>query len=55
MSSLSLETILRTFGRHVAQLGILIALVLPMKFIDGREGRNVWKFQLLGLGQAVTQ
>ncbi|KAL8273261.1 hypothetical protein Esti_002762 [Eimeria stiedai] len=54
VASLPVGTLFRSFGRHVAQLGILMALTLPMRFIESRGGRNVWKFQLLGLGQAVT-
>ena len=40
--------------RPVLQFAILSALILPMKFMKSRGGKNVWKFQLLALGQAVT-
>lgn len=51
----SLEMLLCAFGLPLVQFGILVALILPMKFIGSHGGSNVWKFQLLGLGQAVTQ
>lgn len=38
----------------VLQFALLSALILPMKQMDRRGGRNAWKFQLLALGQAVT-
>ncbi|CDJ49165.1 hypothetical protein, conserved [Eimeria brunetti] len=40
--------------RPVLQFALLSALILPMKLMDRRGGKNAWKFQLLALGQAVT-
>ncbi|CDJ34340.1 uncharacterized protein EMH_0061570 [Eimeria mitis] len=40
--------------RPLLQFALLLALILPMKLMDRRGGKNAWKFQLLALGQAVT-
>ncbi|CDJ61328.1 hypothetical protein EMWEY_00009900 [Eimeria maxima] len=45
---------LSALWRPVLQFVLLSALVLPMKLMDRRGGKNAWKFQLLALGQAVT-
>ncbi|KAL8431540.1 hypothetical protein Efla_000586 [Eimeria flavescens] len=55
LKACSIRPLIRRFSRHLAQLGVLMALTLPMRFIDSRGGKNVWKFQLLALGQAIIQ
>ncbi|CDJ34339.1 uncharacterized protein EMH_0061460 [Eimeria mitis] len=45
---------LAALWKPILQYSILSALILPMKFMESRGGKNVWKFQLLALGQAVT-
>ncbi|CDI87324.1 hypothetical protein, conserved [Eimeria praecox] len=45
---------LAVLWRPVLQFAILSALILPMKFMESRGGKNAWKFQLLAFGQAVT-
>ncbi|CDJ49166.1 hypothetical protein, conserved [Eimeria brunetti] len=45
---------LAALWKPLLQYSILSALILPMKFMESRGGKNAWKFQLLALGQAVT-
>ncbi|CDJ37003.1 hypothetical protein, conserved [Eimeria tenella] len=46
--------ILSALCKPLLEFGILSALIIPMKFMESRGARDAWKFQLLGLGQAVT-
>ncbi|CDJ49164.1 hypothetical protein, conserved [Eimeria brunetti] len=50
----SSRRIMATLWRPLLQFLILSALILPMKFMGSRRGKNGWKFQLLAVGQAVT-
>ncbi|XP_026192808.1 uncharacterized protein LOC34622619 [Cyclospora cayetanensis] len=53
-SLLPLWRTVRAVCAPLLQFVILIALVLPMRYMPSRGGRNAWKFNILALGQAVT-
>ncbi|CDI73826.1 hypothetical protein, conserved [Eimeria praecox] len=46
--------ILAALWRPFLQFLIISALILPMKYMESRRGKNGWKFQLLAIAQAAT-